>query len=163
IAAVIGKDVPFSIVQAVAGVPEDALRAAFAHLKSAEFLHETSVSPDTEYTFKHALTHEAAYASMPPEQRSALHARIVEAIERRPPLLPLGELEPLLPHPPEPARLALHLGHPLPLGRSCLYMPGQPYLTGDHPRALEYGRRTRANTVGRRDFCRELGTNACRG
>src|SRR5205814_2180940 len=48
-----------------------------------EVLHETSVSPDTEYTFKHALTHEAAYASMPPEQRSALHARIVEAIERR--------------------------------------------------------------------------------
>src|SRR5207249_2036694 len=83
IAAVVGKDVPFAIVHAVAGIGEDVLRAVCARLKSAEFLHETSVSPDPEYTFRHALTHEVAYASVPPEQRQILHARIVEAIERR--------------------------------------------------------------------------------
>src|SRR5207237_8001073 len=57
IAAVVGKDVPFSIVQAVAGVGEDVLGAACARLKGAEFLSETSASPEPEYTFRHALTH----------------------------------------------------------------------------------------------------------
>src|SRR3989449_7526038 len=83
IAAVVGKDVPFSIVQAVAGVGEDVLRDACARLKAAEFLSETGASPEPEYTFRHALTHEVAYTSVPPAQRQILHARIVEAIERR--------------------------------------------------------------------------------
>ena len=38
--------------------------------------------PDLEYTFKHALTHEVAYGGLLQERRRALHARIVDAIER---------------------------------------------------------------------------------
>ena len=38
-------------------------------------------SPSTEYTFKHALTHEVAYGSLLLERRRVLHARIVEALE----------------------------------------------------------------------------------
>ncbi len=44
-------------------------------------LYETSHFPDLEYMFKHALTHEVAYASMLHDRRRALHARIVEALE----------------------------------------------------------------------------------
>ena len=51
-------------------------------LQAAEFLYETRLFPDVEYTFKHALTHEVAYGSLLQERRRALHARIVEAIER---------------------------------------------------------------------------------
>jgi class 3 adenylate cyclase/tetratricopeptide (TPR) repeat protein len=80
-AAVIGKDVPFALLQAIADVPEDSLRQGLTHLQAAEFLYETSLFPDLEYTFKHALTHEVAYASVLQERRRALHARIVEAIE----------------------------------------------------------------------------------
>src|SRR5678815_3256448 len=50
-------------------------------LQAAEFLYETSLFPDLEYTFKHALTHEVAYGSLLHERQRALHARIVEAIE----------------------------------------------------------------------------------
>ena len=50
-------------------------------LETAEFLYETSLVPDLEYTFKQTLTHEVAYASMLQERRRALHARIVEALE----------------------------------------------------------------------------------
>ena len=53
-----------------------------AHLQAAEFIYETSFFPDLEYTFKHALTHEVAYGSLLQERRRALHARIVEAIEK---------------------------------------------------------------------------------
>jgi class 3 adenylate cyclase/tetratricopeptide (TPR) repeat protein len=80
-ASVIGKDVPFTLLQAIADVPEESLRRGLTNLQAAEFLYETSVFPDVEYTFKHALTHEVAYASVLHDRRRALHARIVEAIE----------------------------------------------------------------------------------
>jgi len=78
-ASVIGKDVPFSLLAAIAELPEDALRRGLNHLHASEFLYETSLFPDLEYSFKHALTHEVAYASMLQERRKALHARIVQA------------------------------------------------------------------------------------
>ena len=81
-AAVIGKDVPFALLQAIAELPEDELRRGLARLQAAEFLYETSLFPELEYTFKHALTHEVAYGSLLQERRRGLHARIVEAIER---------------------------------------------------------------------------------
>ncbi|HYS15346.1 MAG TPA: sigma 54-interacting transcriptional regulator [Candidatus Binatia bacterium] len=82
VAAVVGKDVSFSVVRDVTGIPDDALRRAFERLKGAEFLYETSPGPETEYTFKHTLTHEVAYGRLLVEPRRALHARIVETIER---------------------------------------------------------------------------------
>jgi tetratricopeptide (TPR) repeat protein len=82
-ASVIGKDVPFALLLAIAELPEDALRRGLAHLQSAEFLYETSLFPDLEYTFKHALTHEVAYGSVLQERRRVLHAQTVEAIETR--------------------------------------------------------------------------------
>ena len=80
-AAVIGTEVPFPLLQAIAELPEEALHRGLAHLQAAEFLYETSLFPELEYTFKHALTHEVAYGSLLQERRRALHARIVEAIE----------------------------------------------------------------------------------
>ena len=81
-AAVIGKDVPFALLQAIAEPAEDALRRGLATLQAAEFLYEAGLFPDLEYTFKHALTHEVAYGSLLQDRRRALHGRIVEAIER---------------------------------------------------------------------------------
>jgi predicted ATPase len=52
-----------------------------AHLQEAEFLYETRLFPDHEYTFKHALTHEVAYSGLLQERRRVLHARIVEVLE----------------------------------------------------------------------------------
>ena len=80
-AAVIGKDVPFSLLQAITELSDEELRRGLTHLQAAEFLYETSVFPDLEYTFKHALTHEVAYGSLLHERQRALHARIVKAIE----------------------------------------------------------------------------------
>ncbi|HLC42855.1 MAG TPA: adenylate/guanylate cyclase domain-containing protein, partial [Methylomirabilota bacterium] len=80
-AAVIGKDVPFALLQAIAELPEEALRHSLIHLQAAEFLYETSLFPDLEYTFKHALTYEVAYGSLLQERRRTLHAKIAEAIE----------------------------------------------------------------------------------
>ena len=80
-AAVIGTDVPFALLRAIADMPEAALHRGLAHLQAAEFLYETRLFPEPEYTFKHALTHEVAYGSLLLERRRVLHARIVEALE----------------------------------------------------------------------------------
>ena len=53
-----------------------------ATLQAGEFLYEKRLFPDLEYTFKHALTHEVRYGSVLQERRKALHARIMESIER---------------------------------------------------------------------------------
>ena len=44
-AAVIGKDVPFALLQAIAELPEEALHRGLAHLQAAEFLYETQPLP----------------------------------------------------------------------------------------------------------------------
>ena len=80
-AAVIGTEVPWSLLQAIADAPEEALHRGLGQLQAAEFLYETSLFPEHAYTFKHALTHEVAYNSLLQERRRALHTRIVEAIE----------------------------------------------------------------------------------
>jgi len=83
-AAVIGKHAPLSLLQAVAESSEHVLRKSIARLQAAEFLYETTLFPEPQYTFKHNLTYEVAYASLLHERRRALHARIVEVVERLP-------------------------------------------------------------------------------
>jgi tetratricopeptide (TPR) repeat protein len=81
-ASVIGKDVPYALLTAIAEEPEEALRRGLGHLQESEFLYETRLFPDLEFTFKHALTHDVAYAGLLGERRRALHAAVVAAIER---------------------------------------------------------------------------------
>jgi predicted ATPase len=80
-AAVIGMEVPLSLLQAVAELPEATLRLGLTHLQDTEFLYETSLFPELVYTFKHALTQEVAYGSLLHARRRVLHAHIVEALE----------------------------------------------------------------------------------
>ncbi|HSB81057.1 MAG TPA: adenylate/guanylate cyclase domain-containing protein [Candidatus Methylomirabilis sp.] len=80
-ASVVGKDVPFVLLQGIAEQAEDELRVAIGRLQAAEFLYEARLFPDIEYSFKHALTHEVAYGSLLQDHRRTLHGRIVEAME----------------------------------------------------------------------------------
>jgi class 3 adenylate cyclase/predicted ATPase len=80
-AAVVGKVVPFALLLAVSGLVEERLRGDLANLQTGEFLHETSLFPDLEYTFKHSLTLEVVYNGLLQEPRRSLHRRIAHAIE----------------------------------------------------------------------------------
>jgi tetratricopeptide (TPR) repeat protein len=53
-AAVIGNEIPLPLLQRIAELPEEALHRGLAHLQAAEFLYETRLFPESEYTFKHA-------------------------------------------------------------------------------------------------------------
>jgi class 3 adenylate cyclase len=80
-AAVIGKDFAEPLLAAVAGLPERELAEALARLRSSEFLHERSLYPIAEYSFKHPLTQAVAQDSLLGERRRALHAAVARAIE----------------------------------------------------------------------------------
>ncbi len=81
-ASVVGRDVPVGLLQAIAELADNELYAAIGRLQAAEFLYETGIFPDIEYTFKHALTHDVAYGGLLHDRRRTLHVRIVETIER---------------------------------------------------------------------------------
>jgi class 3 adenylate cyclase/DNA-binding winged helix-turn-helix (wHTH) protein/predicted ATPase len=82
--AVVGKEFPWSLIQAVCSSrfaqPEE-LPRLLSHLQAAEFIYERPTFPEVEYTFKHALTQEDAGNSLLAEQRSKLHERTAQAIE----------------------------------------------------------------------------------
>jgi class 3 adenylate cyclase/tetratricopeptide (TPR) repeat protein len=81
-AAVVGGDVPFALLRAISGASEEELRISLSNLQAAEFLYETPMFPDLEYTFRHALTHEVAYGTLVRERRRAIHAAVVDATEQ---------------------------------------------------------------------------------
>src|SRR6266481_3579002 len=97
-AAVIGVIVPFSLLQAVAEVGDEDLRLYLTHLQTAEFLYETKLFPELEYSFKHAITSEVAYGELLRTRKVALHSQILKAIEERAGDNYQDHLETLAPH-----------------------------------------------------------------
>jgi predicted ATPase len=97
-AAVIGHEVPFALLQAIAELPEVDLHRGLAHLQAAELLYETRLFPERAFTFKHALTHEVTYGSLLQGWRLVLHARIVEALEALPTDRPAEQVDRLAHH-----------------------------------------------------------------
>ena len=79
-AAVIGNDVQRALLAEVTALPEEELEEAVRELQAAEFLYEKTVFPETEYTFKHSMTREVAYSSLPRERKRALHAKAAQAL-----------------------------------------------------------------------------------
>jgi predicted ATPase len=82
-AAVIGKTTALTLLGTVSEMGALELRRGLAQLQAAEFLYETSLFPEIEYTFKHALTLEVAYQSLLRERRRLLHAGVLAALEAR--------------------------------------------------------------------------------
>ena len=79
--AAIGIEVPVALLQVVADTPSEAVLRGLADLEAADFLRPSALVPDLAYSFKHAITQDVAYSTLLKEQRRALHARIVDALE----------------------------------------------------------------------------------
>ena len=83
-ASVVGRDVPSTVLMGIADEPAESVRLGLATLQSGEFLYESRLFPEVEYTFKHALTHDVAYTSLPRDRRRDLHASIARTLEGLP-------------------------------------------------------------------------------
>ncbi len=79
-AAVIGKDVPFPVLEAIADLEPDDLHRALGRLAAAELLLEARLFPERELSFRHAVTHEVTYGSLVTERQRELHGRVLDVL-----------------------------------------------------------------------------------
>ena len=79
--AAIGRQFSYTLLRAVACLPDDKLQAALERLVSSELVFRRGTPPEAVYTFKHALVQDAAYGSLLRKTRRQLHARIANALE----------------------------------------------------------------------------------
>ena len=96
-AAAIGRQFDFELLRAVTGLSEEALVDTLRSLISRQIIsvnrREVGESDDLDvegdYRFRHALTRDAIYNRLLPQERKAAHRLIAETIEK----LYAGELE----------------------------------------------------------------------
>jgi class 3 adenylate cyclase/tetratricopeptide (TPR) repeat protein len=80
VAAVIGREFALRLLERIREVGEKA-SAVVEDLRAVELIYEKAVHPELAYMFKHALTHDVAYASVLAQRRKQLHRSIGLAIE----------------------------------------------------------------------------------
>lgn len=80
IAAVIGREFSYELLDAVAPVHDKVLADALNHLSKEELIFLRGGLPEKTYIFKHALVQDAAYRSLLRSKRRQLHGQIAQAI-----------------------------------------------------------------------------------
>ena len=81
IASVIGREFSRRLLAVVWEV-DDTLESELARLVRLEFIYERTFEDEIVYVFKHALTREAAYASLLSHYRQSCHGKVGTALER---------------------------------------------------------------------------------
>jgi class 3 adenylate cyclase/predicted ATPase len=81
--AVLGREFPYALLQAIAPQDEDTLQAGLGQLVGAELLYQRGRPPRARYIFKHALIQDAAYHSMLKSTRQQVHQQVAEVFEAR--------------------------------------------------------------------------------
>jgi predicted ATPase len=87
LAAVLGREFPYALLQAIAPQDEATLQAGLVQLVGAELLYQRGRPPRARYLFKHALIQDAAYASLLKSTRQHVHQQIAQVLEARFPAL----------------------------------------------------------------------------
>ncbi len=81
--AAIGREFSYSLVRALVGRDETALKHGLAQLEQAGLVFRRGQPPDAVYSFKHVLVRDAAYESLLRSRRQQLHGQIARALEER--------------------------------------------------------------------------------
>ncbi len=80
IAAVIGREFAYELLEAVVELPEDQLRDGLDQLAKAGLVFRRGDPPNATYTFKHALVQETAYNALLRPKREEIHGRIARTL-----------------------------------------------------------------------------------
>ena len=83
VAAAIGREFSYRLLEAVSPIQGPALQDALAQLMAAELIHGRGAPPDATYVFKHALVQDTAYGSLLRSRRQRIHADIARALEEK--------------------------------------------------------------------------------
>jgi len=83
IGAAIGREFSYSLLRAVVGRDESALKHGLAQLEQAGLVFRRGEPEEAVYSFKHALVRDAAYESLLKSRRQQLHGKIARTLEER--------------------------------------------------------------------------------
>jgi class 3 adenylate cyclase/tetratricopeptide (TPR) repeat protein len=111
IAAVIGREFTFALLEAVAGKDNDELEDMLARLVAAGIVFPEARGVERSFIFKHALVRDAAYESLLLMRNREWHGRVGLALEQR-----FGDIAAK-----EPELLAYHFGKAGQLAPACDY------------------------------------------
>jgi len=81
LAAVIGRQFAYPLLQMVSQVDEITLQRELGRLVEAELVYQRGVPPQATYTFKHALIQDTAYQSLLRSTRQQYHLHIAQVLE----------------------------------------------------------------------------------
>src|SRR5262245_20552550 len=81
--AVLGREFPYDLLQAIAPQDEHTLQAGLAQLVHAELVYQRGRPPRARYMFKHALIQDAAYMSLLKSSRQQVHQQVAQVFEAR--------------------------------------------------------------------------------
>jgi len=80
--AALGREFSYALIECIAPMREGSLREGLGWLVQAELAYQRGFPPQATYTFKHALLRDAAYESLLNSQRTEIHGRIADALEK---------------------------------------------------------------------------------
>src|SRR5579859_87304 len=80
IGSVIGGEFSYRMISAVSDISGRFLEGSLQQLSSSDIILGQGPIPDTDFTFRHALMQDAAYASLLRSKRQKLHKRVAETL-----------------------------------------------------------------------------------
>lgn len=81
--SVIGSRLDVGLLRNICPFAREQQLRCLSRLQQAGFLERTRIVPNLEYSFRHALIHDVAYGTILKSKRLLLHAKVLNAIERR--------------------------------------------------------------------------------
>jgi tetratricopeptide (TPR) repeat protein len=135
--AVLGREFPYALLEAVAPMKEVALREGLGRLVEAELVYQRGLPPKATYSFKHALVQDTAYQSLLESQRQELHGRIADALEQRFPERVAREPDVMARHCDAAGRTAQAIGHYQRAGERASQASANEEAIGHLRRAIE--------------------------
>ena len=93
VAAVVGRDVPWTLLEAVAGLPAAIVGQAIFALDAARFMVGVTGPGGAVHSFTHALTQSVAYDTLLRSERRTLHERVLRNLESRFKAAPQAEID----------------------------------------------------------------------
>jgi tetratricopeptide (TPR) repeat protein len=83
VAAAIGREFSYRLLEAVSPIQGAELEDALAQLMAAELIYGRGEPPEATYVFKHALVQDTAYGSLLRSRRQRIHADLAQALEEK--------------------------------------------------------------------------------
>src|SRR3984957_18711330 len=81
--SVLGREVAYDMISALAGIEEEMLQSGLGQLVVDELLYQRGRPPRSRYLFKHALIQDAAYQSLLKRTRQQYHRQVAKLLEDR--------------------------------------------------------------------------------